>query len=164
MRETLNRLCSYAEDKGQNLLIMMDQITEKTRAERLPNMYGHIFARAGEHQEMKLLVEPPMHVDSVLSSNIQFADWIAAAVSRAIEYQLLEYPPCDWIADELGSTMNGAITHKSKLHLTPRAFGDFHNFDIFKKVRPMYRSQMGNTLQASHATIMAKIYAKSQSN
>jgi hypothetical protein len=48
MRETLNRLSTHAEIEGKNLLVMIDQITEKTRAERLPNMYGHILGRAAD--------------------------------------------------------------------------------------------------------------------
>jgi len=163
MRETLNRLCSQAEESEQNLLVMIDQITEKTRAERLPNMYGHILSRATEREEMKRIIEPPMHVDSVLSANIQFADWIAAAISRAIDYQLFMDSPFDWIPDEIGESMHGGITHKSKLHLLPRSVGDLHHFDVFKKSRPLYPTQMGNSLQVSHPHLMAKIYAKSQS-
>lgn len=163
MRETLNRLCSQAEESDHNLLVMIDQITEKTRAERLPNMYGHILSRASERQEMKRIVEPPMHVDSVLSANIQFADWIAAAVTRAIEYQLLQDSPYDWVPSQLGHVMHGGITHKSKLHLSHRALDDLHNFDVFKKTRPLYPAIPGNSLQAKHPEIMAKMFARSQS-
>lgn len=163
MRETLNRLCSQAEESQQNLLVMIDQITEKTRAERLPNMYGHILSRASERQEMKRIVEPPMHVDSVLSANIQFADWIATAVTRAMEYQLIQSSPYDWVPDKLGQAMHGGITHKSKLHLSHRALDDLYHFDVFKKTRPLYPDILGNSLQAKHPEIMAKIFAKSQS-
>lgn len=162
MKETLNRVCRFAETEHKNLLVMIDQITEKTRAERLPNMYGHILSRAAGRQEMKRIVEPPMHVDSVLSSNIQFADWIAAAVSRAIDYQLLRDSPYGWIANKLGETMNhGTITYESKLHFTPRAISDLNNFDVFKSHRPAHPAHLGNSLLASNAALMAKIYAKS---
>lgn len=42
MQETLNRLCTYAERRERNLLVLIDQINEKTRAERLPQMYGRL--------------------------------------------------------------------------------------------------------------------------
>lgn len=160
MRETLNRLCTYAENERKNLLVMIDQITEKTRAERLPNMYGHILSRATVRQEMKRIVEPPMHVDSVLSSNIQFADWIAAAVTRAIDYQLLQDSPYTWVPGELGDAVHGNITNESKLHLTPRSIPDLNHFDLFRSSRPLHPVSLGNTLQATHAEIMAKMYAK----
>lgn len=45
---------------------------------------------------MTRLVEATMHVDSQVSANIQFADWIAASVRRAFEYQLLPGEQFDW--------------------------------------------------------------------
>lgn len=30
-------------------------------------MYGHILGRAAEFPEMKRIIEPPMHVDSILT-------------------------------------------------------------------------------------------------
>ena len=97
MRETLNRIARHAESKATTVLVMLDQITEKTRSERLPNMYGHVYARSTDYPEMKRIVEPPMHVDSALSSTIQFADWVAAFVSRALDYQLLVDSPHGWV-------------------------------------------------------------------
>ena len=73
MRETLNRIARFADSNDQNVLVMMDQINEKSRKQRLPVMYSHILGRAAEHGEMRRIVEPPMHIDSQLSSNIQFA-------------------------------------------------------------------------------------------
>lgn len=89
MAETLNRLARYADREGDHLLVMIDKINEKTRVERLSSMYGHIFSRAADHPEMRRIVEPLMHIDSKLSANIQFADWVAACVTRAIDYQLV---------------------------------------------------------------------------
>lgn len=37
-------------------------------------MYAHILGRSSEHKEMRRIIEPPMHLDSELSTNIQFAD------------------------------------------------------------------------------------------
>ncbi len=95
MQESLNRLARHAESQqpGQNLIVMIDQINENQRSARVPNMYGHILGRASSHAEMKRIIEPPMHVDSVLSANIQFADWVAAFVTRAIEYQVSDAAP-----------------------------------------------------------------------
>lgn len=89
MQEALNRIARHAESCDSNVMVMIDQINEKTRAQRLPRMYGHILGRAAEYPEMRRIIEPPMHIDSVLSSNIQFADWVAACVNRCIDFQLI---------------------------------------------------------------------------
>jgi hypothetical protein len=147
MRETLNRLSTHANAEDKNLLVMIDQITEKTRAERLPNMYGHILGRAAEHPEMNRILEPPMHVDSELSSNIQFADWVAACVTRAIDYQLIEKSRFEWVAATRAvEQVRGAFTHESKLHLYHRSLNDFHHSDIFRRARPMYPTAVGHLI------------------
>ena len=77
MRESLNRLARAADANDESVLVLMDQINEKSRKRRLPAMYAHILGRASWHEEMRRIVEPPMHIDSQLSANIQFADWSA---------------------------------------------------------------------------------------
>lgn len=158
MRETLNRLCTHADTVDQNLLVMIDQINEADRAKRLPNMYGHILSRATERQEMLRIVEPPMHVDSVLSSNIQFADWVAAAVSRSIDYQLIENTQYDWVPASLGESLRGKFTRESKMHLWYRSVPDFNHFDILKRARPLYPAVAGQTIGSQFAPMMAKVH------
>jgi len=146
MQETLNRLCTYAERRQRNLLVMIDQINEKTRAERLPNMYGHILGRSADRPEMKRIVEPPMHVDSVLSANIQFADWVAAAVTRAIDYQLNRDSPYSWVPGVWSHALSGAFTFESKVHLWHRSVEDIHNSAVFERSRPLYPAAAGQRL------------------
>ncbi|PPG38023.1 DUF3800 domain-containing protein [Pseudoclavibacter sp. RFBA6] len=139
MREALNRLCTYAESKDQQLMVMIDQINEKERAKRLPLMYGHIFGRSSEHPEMKRIIEPPMHIDSALSANVQFADWVAAATTRAIERQLLasEQERSSWVPPVLADPMRRAFTAESKLHLFKNPLPDIHGGAAFQKSRPI---------------------------
>ena len=97
MQETLNRLARYAHRQNKRLLVLMDQINEKERRQRLPLMYAHIYGRAANHPEMRRIVEPPMHIDSQVSSNIQFADWVAALVSERLTtswWQILDTSGC----------------------------------------------------------------------
>lgn len=160
MRETLNRLCTYADHKQTNILVLIDQITEKTRAERLPNMYGHILSRATERQEMKRIIEPPMHVDSVLSSNIQFADWIAAAVTRAIEYQTIRDSPYGWVPEVVGPAVRGAFTFESKLRLWSHAVDDLNHFEVFHRDRRLFPHVAGHQI-SEHVdpAILRRIHA-----
>ena len=74
MREALNRVARHADSHGSNVMVIIDQINEKARAARLPIMYSHVLGRAVEFPEMRRIIEPPMHIDSVLSANIQFTD------------------------------------------------------------------------------------------
>ena len=123
---------------------MIDQINEKTRADRLPRMYGHIFGRSSEHPEMRRIVEPPMHIDSVLSSNIQFADWVAACVTRGIDYQLVRTSRHRWIVDvDLLKDLSGAFTYESKLHLYKRSVDDIVHSRLFSRYRSLYPQPVG---------------------
>ncbi|RDH95063.1 uncharacterized protein DUF3800 [Curtobacterium sp. AG1037] len=138
MQETLNRIARYADEHDQNVMVVIDQINEKTRAERLPRMYGHIYARAADFPEMRRIVEPPMHVDSKLSSNIQFADWVAACVTRAIDYQLLDDSPYQWVTSGAAMpALHGSFTNQSKLHLWRSSVKDLHHYDVFHSTRVM---------------------------
>lgn len=150
MQETLNRIARHAQLHEANVMVMIDQINEKTRAERLPNMYGHILGRAADYPEMRRIIEPPMHIDSQLSANIQFADWIAACVSRAIEYQLVLDSPYEWVTDpQKLKSSRGAFTHESKLHLWHRGIKDLHHSEVFYRERTVHPTPVGQLLGGS---------------
>ena len=139
MREALNRIARHADSQGVSVLVMIDQINEKDRAARLPGMYAHILGRSADHPEMRRIIEPPMHIDSVLSSNIQFADWVAACVTRAIDYQIVKDSRYRWVATTPTlSAVRGAFTHESKLHLWHRFVPDLCRSDPFRAGRPLH--------------------------
>lgn len=147
MREALNRIARHADSQGENVMVVIDQINEKTRAARLPRMYGHILGRAAEFPEMKRIIEPPMHVDSVLSANIQFADWVAACGNRAIDYQLVQESPYGWVAtSKVLDAVRGSFTHESKIHLWKRSLADLNHSEIFRAERPLYPVDAGRML------------------
>lgn len=157
MQETVNRLCRYAADHNENLLIMMDQINEKQRASRVADIYAHIFSRAQEFPEMRAAVEPPMHIDSALSSNIQYADWIATAVSRAMDYQLERDSKYDWIPQALKSHMHHRITHESKLRLWQSSLPDLNHFDVFKTERPFLDRASNGSMSPENLAMLQKV-------
>lgn len=150
MREALNRIARHADAEDQNVLVMLDQVNERERRERLPRMYEHILGRAGDHREMRRIVEPPMHVDSRLSACIQFADWVAAFVSRAVDFQLIEESEYAWIADRAHlKGVKGAFTHESKLHLHARSISDFNHSQLFNARRLLYPEPSGQLIRAN---------------
>lgn len=136
LQESINRLCRYAAGQHSNLLIMMDQINERQRAEQVSRTYAHIFARSKDFPEMESAVEPPMHIDSALSSNIQFADWVAAATSRAIDRQLEPESVFGWIPDALAGSMTHKITFESKLRFWQSSVSDMNHSQVFQFARP----------------------------
>lgn len=157
IRESINRLCRHADKRGENLLILMDQINEKQRAARVATMYAYIFSRAREFREMNAVIEPPMHIDSALSANIQFADWIAAAVSRAIDYQLEHESRYSWIPQALGTHMHQRITYESKLRLWQSSLDDLNNFDVFKSERPVLDKMGSGTMSPEDLAKLEKV-------
>ena len=148
MKETLNRLARHAEGKESSLLVLMDQVNEKQRIDRMPTLYAHMFSRSNEFEEMKRIVEPPMHIDSAVSSNIQFADWVAASLSRAIDHQLVEESEHAWIAGDAVDSLRGSFTKESKLHLWQRGVGDIHHSAVLKSERPLYPKVEGQRISA----------------
>ncbi|CAN5220191.1 DUF3800 domain-containing protein [soil metagenome] len=162
MRETLNRLCRYAEARKQNLMVLIDHINESQRAKRLPNMYGHILGRAATRHEMLRIIEPPTHVDSELSANIQFADWLAASLTRAIEFQLIADSPYGWIASNLGS-LRGSFTFESKIHLFGRSIGDLTGPALLGGNRPLFTAVRGQRVSNSvDPRVLRRIYGAAQ--
>lgn len=141
MEEVLNRVCTVADARGENVMFMIDAISEDQRSKRLPNMYAHILGRAADKPEMRRAVEPPMHIDSELSSSIQFADWVAALIGRAVEYQLLGDEEYRWVGEALWPQHNRIFTKESKLHFLPeRSINDLHTWDLLKRERPLQTS------------------------
>ncbi|CAB0889220.1 hypothetical protein FRC0393_02152 [Corynebacterium diphtheriae] len=160
MRETLNRIARHADYEDSRVLVMMDQINEKSRIQRLPAMYAHILGRASEHQEMRRIVEPPMHIDSQLSTNIQFADWICSLAKRAIEYQLIEDSRYSWVSTaEALTPARGSFTYESKLRLYHRAIDDLNHSSILRPTRPLFNSKINQTLDEENRRKLEKVRA-----
>lgn len=139
MQETLNRIARHAYHQNQEVMVLIDSINEKTRITRIADMYAHIFSRSSIHPDMKSIVEPPMHIDSNLSSNIQFADWVAAYVTRAIDRQLIEDSKYKWIpSTKCNEQVYRTFTHESKLHFHSRSIEDLNHSEIISRPRPLY--------------------------
>ncbi|MEX0159799.1 MULTISPECIES: DUF3800 domain-containing protein [unclassified Microbacterium] len=164
MREALNRIARHADSCDRNVMVMIDQINEKTRATRLPKMYSHVLGRASEHPEMRRIIEPPMHIDSVLSSSIQFADWVAACVTRAIEYQLIRDSPYEWVTTTpMLRSLRGAFTHESKVHLYLKSIVDLNHSEIFNRTRRVHPTPDGQLLSASvDPSVLRRIHAAAE--
>jgi hypothetical protein len=131
LKQAIDRICSYAESENQDVLIIVDSITEKTRVELVGDMYAHIYSR--RRGEMKRIVEAPLHIESKLNSGVQFADWICALVARATAFQLVEGSQFGWAAQHFRRSLTQAFTYESKIHLL---YGgdEIHHSKLFDEV------------------------------
>lgn len=138
MMETVNRLSRNADKNNENVMFLIDAINENRREKQLPNMWGHILSSSATRPEMRRAIEPPMHVDSLLSAGIQFADWIAAIINRAVEYQLGVDNDCKWVGESLWPLRRALFTPESKIHLLPdRSVKDINNWRLLSKTGPL---------------------------
>ncbi len=158
LHQALNRLCTFAESRDEDLIVIMDNENEKERAIQVQNSYAHVFNRTADpdHGEMRRLIESTMHVDSKLSANVQFADWIAAAVRRAFEYQLIDDSPYDWIPTAFEDLMRWKLTIESKLYFSHSRGGvrELHNATIFARERPALAMTISQRLSPEARTRM----------
>lgn len=160
LRETINRLCTHAERVGDDVLILMDAITDKSRRELVAKMYAHIYSRP--RPEMKRIIEAPLHIESELNSGIQFADWTCALVSRASHYQLVPESGFGWAPEHFRSVLQGAFTRESKLHLYSGP--EIHNIDLFRRMpddsQPLKSSTVGGRITNMHEIYAAALRSR----
>ena len=158
LHQALNRLCTYAERHGENLIVIMDTENEKERVVQVQNSYAHVFNRTADpdHGEMRRLIESTMHVDSKLSANVQFADWVAAAVRRAFEYQLIEDSPFCGVPTAFEDWTRSKLTIESKLYFSHSRGGvrEVHNSGIFARERPALAMSISQRLSPEVRTRM----------
>jgi hypothetical protein len=157
LKETINRICTEAERRGEDVLILMDAITDKTRQELAAKMYAHIYSR--KRTEMYRIVEAPLHIESKLNSNIQFADWICGLIGRASHFQMVEKSEFDWASTHFRDAVSGQFTHESKLHVL---YGqEVHNNELFRPTSlrhaPMPAGTVGSQVRNIHDIYRAAV-------
>ena len=161
LSEAINRLCRFAEHEDQNILLFQDMINEKQRFQQVTRSYAHIYSRIKEHQEMLRILEAPAYIDSELSTNIQCADWVAALISRACDYQLIRDSSYKWVAETFYSALRGDFTYESSLQFNKRSIDNIHHIKILDRARPYVDSLTGmspenlSRLQLVHARASA---------
>lgn len=112
-------------------------------------MYAHIYSRSTTHIEMRRIVEVPLHIESKLNTNIQFADWICAAISRASHYQLARDSEFAWAAKLFGDDFHGHFTHESKLHTRVNE-AEVHHSELFQETRPRFPQHNLRAIGSQH--------------
>lgn len=158
LSEAINRLCTYAEHQDENILLFQDMINEKQRFHQVTRSYAHIYSRIKEHQEMLRILEAPAYIDSELSTNIQCADWIAALIGRACDYQLIRGSSYKRVADTFYRDLHGHFTYESTLQFNLRSIDNIHNIKILDRARPHLDSIAG--MSPENLQRLQKVYAR----
>ena len=158
LSEAINRLCTYAESKDQNILLFQDMINENERYHQARRSYAHVYSRIREHQEMRRILEAPAYIDSELSTNIQCADWIAALIGRACDYQLFQGSSYKWVADTFYRDLHGHFTYESTLQFRLRSIDNIHNIKILDRARPHLDSIAG--MSPENLQRLQKVFAR----
>lgn len=153
-QEAINRIGRHANQRDQDVLIIADSITDKTRRELAAQMYAHIYSRSRTNIEMRRIVEVPLHIESKLNTNIQFADWVCGAISRASHYQLVRDSQFAWASRQLGEHVRGHFTYESKLH-TRTNETEIHHSGLFNSERARFPSTPPGSIGNSNPQIQA---------
>jgi hypothetical protein len=154
LRETINRISRHADTQNTDVMIIADAITDKTRREIAAEMYAHIYSRSGAFPEMRRMVEVPLHIESKLNSNVQFADWTCALMSRAAHYQLNRDSNFEWAPRLFGNNVRGHFTYESVIH-TRDATSKIMNNALFGTSRPRFPALRSGSVGALNPALAA---------
>lgn len=157
LKETINRLCTYADRANTEILIIMDQITEKSRIEMVADMYAHVYSRSSynvEHPEMRRVVEAPLHIESNLNSSVQFADWLCALMSRLSHWQLVADSQFGWSSNLVAASLRGEFTFESKIYMKTGL--DINHSAILKPGASSVKSEPSDYRKGSVGSAMPK--------
>lgn len=115
LRQTINRLSSYADSKDSDILIFLDSVDLKPRQDAVAAMAGHLYG--SRDPKLKRVVEVPMQLESHLYGLTQFADWLAAVVSRTTHYHFTPGSEFSWAPPVFGSVVGEKCVSESRIWL-----------------------------------------------
>lgn len=104
----VRQLASFADRKGERIMIFLDAVDTAPRLEAVQVLGGYIY-KATE-PALRRVVEVPMQLESKHYGNVQYADWIAAIVSRASDFHLAPGSEFVWAPSVFRSTV-GSTGH-----------------------------------------------------
>lgn len=121
----------------------------------LPEASARRFGQKFTHQRRPVFrneiekAENPGQWERKGASIFQFADWVAACVTRAIDDQLISDSRCAWVsaANAVGN-VRGGFTQESTPHLWNRSLAGFHHSALFRRERPLSPEVDGQLLRS----------------
>lgn len=102
----VRQLASFADRKGERIMIFLDAVDSAPRLHAVQVLGGYIY-KASE-PALRRVVEVPMQLESKHYGNVQYADWIAAIVSRASDFHLTPGSEFSWAPSVFKTTVGSA--------------------------------------------------------
>lgn len=90
----VRQLATYADQRDERIMIFLDAVDDAPRLEAVQRLGGYIY-KATE-PALRRVVEVPMQLESKHYGNVQFADWIAAIVTRATDFHFARNLEFSW--------------------------------------------------------------------
>lgn len=129
LKQALKYLANYAEKRDEELLVMLDSVTAKMRQDIAAQLGKYIYS--SKDKAMRRIVEIPMQIESNLYGTTQFADWIAAVVTRTTHYHFAPGSEFSWAPGLFHSMCQNACMPDSRIWIRDshrpvgvRALGD----------------------------------------
>ncbi|MDT0118192.1 DUF3800 domain-containing protein [Microbacterium sp. PRF11] len=104
----VRQLASFADRKGERIMIFLDAVDSAPRLHAVQVLGGYIYKAI--EPALRRVVEVPMQLESKHYGNVQYADWIAAIVSRASDFHLTPGSEFSWAPSVFKSTI-GSTGH-----------------------------------------------------
>lgn len=90
----VRQLATYADQRDERIMIFLDAVDDAPRLEAVQRLGGYIY-KASE-PALHRVVEVPMQLESKHYGNVQFADWIAAIVTRTTDFHFARNMEFSW--------------------------------------------------------------------
>lgn len=113
LTETVRRLCDYAESRGEDLLVVLDEGGPMPREEAITAMAQFIYS--SPDPKMKRILEVPMQLESHRYGSMQYADWLCAVLSRAVHFHFSTSDEFVWAPAVLGRVIQSRATQESRI-------------------------------------------------
>ncbi|WP_427869864.1 DUF3800 domain-containing protein [Leucobacter luti] len=111
--DVVKQLCIYAERKGRNLTVLLDQGGPMPREDAITHMASFIYS--AKEPEMKRIIEVPMQLESHRYGAMQYADWLCAITSRTVHYHFTDSDEFAWAPGAFKDIFHSWATAESRI-------------------------------------------------
>jgi len=115
LQQSLIWLAAYADAQNERLLVFVDRTDRAVREAAIDDMAKAIYGKL--RPELSRIVQVPTELESHRYGTIQFADWLAAAVSRASHYHLAYGSEFSWAPAQFRRIFADSAIRQSRIWL-----------------------------------------------
>ena len=113
LQQSLVRLASFAHSRNEPVLVFVDRTDASVRESAVEDMAKAIYS--WDKPGMRLLVQVPTEAESHRFGTIQFADWLAASVTRASHFHLSTKSEFDWAPEQFKQIFRETPLRESRI-------------------------------------------------